>query len=132
MARAQNHGMSCHTFAEFYCARHGLRSEDYAPAVFRHALYPHARPFAAIVRYYFPDYFAADLDLVQAVGRLRKARDFSGEADAFAHHPANCGGLRRMLRLRVSARRLRALVRATLTGTGNPPQPAADSDPPFA
>ncbi len=115
------------TFAELYCTRHGFAPEIFAPAVLRRALYPHTRFFAALIRHFDSDYFAADLDLVRAAGRLRHLRDFASDAEDFAHHPANRGTLRRTFRLRVSVRRLRSLLRATLA---DPREPATTGDGP--
>lgn len=117
------------TFAEMYCARHGIPPEAYLRTIFRRALYPHARPFTALIQLFDGDYFAADLDLVQAAGRLRVLSDFTMDAEEFRHHPANRGLLRNGLRLRVSVRRLRALARATLPPSGN--TEPSDSGPPF-
>jgi len=123
--------MSRATFAELYCARHGLAPEAYVSAVFRRVLYPHARPCAAVIRLFHDDYFAADLDLVQAAGRLRAMEDFNLDAMEFRFHPANRGVLRRVLRLRVSAGRLRALIRVTLPETTKSGPPTAGSSAPF-
>ncbi len=119
------------SFSKQYCARHGLAPEAYAPAVFRHALYPHTRLLASLIRGLDDDYFAADLDLVQAAGRLHDPRDFDMEAEEFRHHPANHGFLRRVLRLRVSVGRLRAFVRETLPRTGRAGTTETGAEPPF-
>ncbi len=124
--------MSRATFAELYCARHGLAPEAYVPAVFRCALYPHTRLVVSWLRLFDSDYFAADLDLVQAAGRLRVIEDFNLDAMEYRFHPANHGALRRMLRLRVSAGRLHALIRATLPAAPHSRPPAAGSAPPLA
>lgn len=60
------------------------------------------------------DFFAADFDLIRAVGRVRRLKDFDTEAHAFAHHPANRGILRKKGRIRVSTKRLRSLMRETM------------------
>jgi len=102
------------TFSELYCERHGLKPEQYESVVLRRALYPHARLLAPFLRLLWPDYFAADLDFVRSVARLRRFREFSNEAEEFAHHPANRGFARLTVNLRVSSRTLRHMVRATL------------------
>ncbi len=125
--------MSRPTFAELYCARHGLEPDAYLPTVFRRALYPHTRLVVTWLRLMDSDYFAADYDLVQAAGRIRSLRDYAGDAVEFNHHPANQGVLRRVLRLRVSVRRLRALIRTTLPGRDSaspfPPSPTTSAPP---
>ena len=61
-----------------------------------------------------PDYFAADREFVRSVGRIRRRRDFEAEAFDYVHDPLNRGVLRQGLRLRVSARKMRHLVWATM------------------
>lgn len=118
--------MSSRTFAELYCERHALRPEQYADAVLRRSLYPHARLFAPVIRALSPDYFTADRDLVVGAGGLRRMRDFTVEVQDFVHHPANQGDMRKLLRLRVSTQRLARLVRETLHPDGHP-----GTEPPF-
>jgi hypothetical protein len=102
------------TFAELYCEKHGLKPEAYASVVLKRCLYPHASLVAPLIRAFWPEHFAADLDFVQSVGRLRRFREFYYEAEEFAHHPANRGFWRRTANVRVSSRALRRMVRATL------------------
>ena len=100
-------------FAEKFCAVRQIDPKQYEGAVLRLALRPAAswlRPVLAL----YPGYFTADLELVRGVGRIRRLRDFEGEAADFAHHPENRGFFRRALLLRVSVQRLRRLVRTTL------------------
>lgn len=102
------------TFAELYCEKHGLIPEDYEKVVLRRALYPHARLLAPFLRMIWPDHFAADLDFVRSVARLRRFREYFNEAEEFAHHPANRGFSRLTVNLRISSRTLRRMVRSTL------------------
>ena len=101
------------TFAEKFCAQRHIAPEKFEAAVLRLALHAPARvlrPFLAL----FPDYFSADRDFVSGVGRISQVNDFDLEAQDFAHHPSNHGVLRQGLRLRVSTRKLRRLVRSTM------------------
>ena len=106
--------MTDKTFAELYCANHGLKPEEYDAAVLTRSLYPHARVLAPLIRVLWPDHFVADLDFVRSVARLRRFREFFFEAEEFAHHPANRGFWRLTVNLRVSSRTLRRMVRSTL------------------
>lgn len=110
--------MNDKTFATRYCAQNGLSVADYEAAVLRAGLYPHARFIAPVVRFIWPDHFAADLDFVQKIGRLSRMRDFFHEAEEFVHHPANRGFWRTVMHVRVSARALRRVVRTTLHVSG--------------
>lgn len=111
------------TFAELYCEKHGLKPEEYDGVVLQRALYPHARLVAPLVRLMSEEHFAADLDFVRSVARLRRFREFFYEAEEFAHHPANRGFWRLTANIRISSRALRRMVRATLH-----PELEAESD----
>lgn len=102
------------TFSELFCEKRGLSAEKYERVVMRHALYLHARLFAPIVEFLWPQHFASDLDFVRSVARLRRYREFSYESEEFAHHPANRGFWRSAAHIRISSRKLRRIVRATL------------------
>jgi hypothetical protein len=106
--------MNDKNFAALFCANHGLAPEAYERAMFQRCLYPHARFLAPLVRLLWPAHFTADLDFVRSVGRLRRFREFSYEAEEFAHHPANRGFWRQTANVRISSRALRRVVRATL------------------
>ncbi|MBW8781070.1 MAG: hypothetical protein JF599_04175 [Verrucomicrobia bacterium] len=126
--------MSTPTFAESFCAQHRIAPEQFVQAVFKKALYRRARVFAPALRFFNHDYFAADFDLIYGVEHLRRVRDFTAEAERFNEHPGNRGWLRRRLCLRVSTKRLKALMRETLAhSTVRPavtasPFESADSD----
>lgn len=90
-----------------YCSRRELPPEQFETAVFHYGLYPHAR----LLRWFLGrQYFTADMEFIRAVAKLRSRRDFSVEATEFHQHPDNRSFLRRVLRLRVSASRIRRLL----------------------
>ena len=101
------------TFSEKFCAQHQLAPERYEAAVLRLTLHTPARLLQPLLGL-FPGYFSADRGFVRGVGRITRLRDFDPEALDFADDPANRGVLRQRLRLRVSTRRMRRLVHATL------------------
>ena len=101
------------TFAEKYCAQNRISPEKFADTVLRQTL----RPAGRVLRWLLvliPDYFAADLELINSVGRLKRMEGFDAEVMDFMYDPNNRGFLRRSLNLRISSRRLHALVRTTL------------------
>lgn len=102
------------TFLELYCEQHEIEPSEYERHVLRRILYPHAKPFAPILRLLWPQHFAADLELVRSVASVRRVRDLTAESDTHSYHPANVGALRLFFRLRASTTRLHRLVRATL------------------
>jgi hypothetical protein len=98
------------TFAEKFCARHNLPPEKYEETVLKYSLFPAAqwlRPVLLLKA----NYFAADREFVRGVGRLTRSSGFDSEAQDFLYHPNNRGFLRRVFKLRVSARRLSRVVR---------------------
>jgi hypothetical protein len=100
-------------FAEKFCAAHNVHPADYQEAVLRRTLRPMARVLRPVLNLN-RDYFASDRELIRDVGRLTRLEDFEAEAMDFSYNPYNRGLFHRVLRLRVSRRRLRALVRDTL------------------
>lgn len=102
------------TFSELYCVQNGIDQTRFAQHVLRRTLYPHARLLKPVLDVFRPDHFAADLDLIRAVGLLRRMRDVPAESEEYVHHPANTGMLRHTFRLRTSSARLHRVMRATL------------------
>jgi hypothetical protein len=102
------------TFAELYCEQRGLRPEAYDAAVLRETLYPHARLLAPFLKLIWSRHFSADIEFVRSVAILRRYREFFNETEEYAHHPENRGFWRMVANVRISSRRMRRLVRATL------------------
>ncbi len=102
------------TFAELYCEQRGLSPDAYDAAVLRETLYPHARLLVPLFKLIKPRHFSADLEFVHSVAVLRRFREFFNETEEYAHHPENRGFWRMALNVRISSRRMRRLVRATL------------------
>lgn len=99
------------TFRERYCQSLGLSLDQFEPHLFRRGLYWHARPLVPLLRL-IPDYFSADHEFVRSVGDIRSRRFFHAEAGEYHMDTANRGILRRFLRLRVSAERVRCEMEA--------------------
>ena len=123
-SRRRNMTFPSRTFAELFCARYHLPSENYAREMMRRALYPRARMVAPVIRIFWPTYFDADLDFVRGVGLIRRAQDLGGEVTDFHLHPRNRGFLRRTLKIRVSCQRMSGLV-AEAMGSGGSSVPGA-------
>jgi len=102
--------MNMATFAEKFCAKHGLPPGKYEKIVLRRSLYPAARLLRPVL-VLKADYFVADHEFIRRVGRLTRLGGFEAEVQDFIYDPNNRGFLRRVFKLRVSARRLRRLVR---------------------
>lgn len=98
------------TFAEEFCARRNLAPEKYEEFVLNDSFYPAARLLRPVLMLK-ADFFAADHEFIRRVGRLKRLGGFEAEVQDFLYDPNNRGFLRRVLKLRVSARRLRCVVR---------------------
>ncbi|HTZ20221.1 MAG TPA: hypothetical protein VMC06_05000 [Opitutaceae bacterium] len=117
-------------FVELYCQKRDISPDRFVEEVLAQTLYPHAHILYVLLIWLHRDYGAADFDFINGVGRLSRLQDFWVEAEEFAHHPRNFGLLRQRLRIRVSARRLRRLMKRTLHATI--PEPAWSSTVPWS
>ena len=72
-------------------------------------IYPHAWPLA-VLGGYRADRFVPDRALVNYCGGLRTRADVESELREFARLPENARFARRLLRVRISGRRLRRLA----------------------
>lgn len=99
------------SFADHYCRRHGIYREGFMLAVLQQTLPPVFSPWFSLILFFRPEYFTADFGFIVAVGRGRRYADYDQAVREFSAHPANRGFLRRWLRLRVSTRRMRRLLR---------------------
>jgi hypothetical protein len=97
------------TFAELFCRHRRLPPGKYREVMLRRCLYRRTLMFRRLLAFFSHGYFAADYDLISAVGLLREPEALHDEINTFLDHPANRGFLRRVLRLRVSTRRVRHL-----------------------
>ena len=102
--------------ADFFARRDGVSRAVALETMLRRALYPHARVLRLLLLVLDPDYFSADRDYVVSLGALRRRRDLGAETEAFLDHLENRRFPRRVLRLRISARRAHALVREWARG----------------
>ena len=123
-------------FAVLFCQKRNLARDRFVEEVLAESLYPHAHVLYVLLVWLHSDYGAADLDFIGGVGRISCLQDFWGEAEDFAHHPNNRGLLRQRLRIRVSARRLRRLLKETFrvpgaetTRPSTAPWPSGDPAP---
>ena len=94
-------------FAARYCRWRGLERSAYTEAVLAETLHPHAR----LLRPWLPQHcFILDRVFVENIGRLHRRREFNNLMLDFTQDPDSHGWLRDTLHLRLSVRRLHALV----------------------
>lgn len=101
------------TFAELFCAQHGVPRADFERVLVERSLHPQARALRRLLQLMPGDYFGPDLALARNVGQLTRAADFAWEVSDFHAHPANRRTLRRQLKVRLSISRLRRMVNRT-------------------
>ena len=112
------------TLAEHYCAARGLPADAFARAALHTCLPLPARLLHAPLRLLAPDFFAADVDLINNAGWLTRAEDLDLDLEDYRFHPCNQSRLRRKLGLSLSTQKLRRLVHRHLRDTQPTAQPA--------
>ncbi len=123
--------MSDPSFREVYCGLHGVEPLRFEREVLRLTLYPHAWLLAPLCHLFNRGYFTADFELIRSVSGYCHGHHFSAEAMDYSAHPANQSFWRRVLRIRVSVRRLFILIQQTLPVPHGAPA-AMGSARPFA
>jgi len=105
------------TFARQYCRSRAIETEDYTETLFTEALYPHAR----LLRCVLPRrLFSADRIFVGAIGRIRRRREFNNLMLDFTEAYENHTWLRDTLHLRISVKRMHAIVWEIFAGARKP------------
>lgn len=88
----------------------GIGAEAFNRFVLRNTLPIHAKLLLPVARLFSTDVLAADYDLIAEIAMLTSRREFSEYVSCRRYHPANRGGFRKVLRVRVSIARLHRLV----------------------
>jgi hypothetical protein len=96
-------------FAQKFCAHFEAAPGRYRSIALARALYPHARLLRPLLECFDSEFFAADREFVNEIGRLTRRRDFGVVADEFHKDSDNFRFLRRKLRLRVSTARMKSM-----------------------
>jgi hypothetical protein len=99
------------TFAEQFCQHYHVLPENYERAMLWRCLHRRTWMLVPFLRTMTLDYFAPDLDLIRAVGRVTHASRLREELSDFHAHPYNLSFARRRLKLRISTTRTTRLVR---------------------
>lgn len=102
--------MENRSFLELYCQCTGLRRSQFVTDVLQRTLYPHARPCLRLLEALDDQHFHPDYEFIEDVSLMRRPGDFSTAMRNFLEHPRNRSFLRRRLRMRISVRRMLALV----------------------
>jgi hypothetical protein len=111
------------TFRELYCENRQISHAQYERDLVMRCLHWQARPFYWLLGLNRA-YTSPDLEFVRCVGELHNRRQFRDEAAGFIYHPGNGGFLRKVLRLRVSTRRMQEIF-DELVSAGRTTRPQA-------
>ena len=99
------------SFSERVCENLGLHPNQYEDAVLRRCLYRKARILRPLLQGCNRNFFSPDRDFVRRIGKVRRREELTRELDDFFYHPNNTGWLRSGFKLRISCRKIVALVR---------------------
>jgi hypothetical protein len=92
-------------FRELYCERNEIAADDFERVLLRRGLHRRAKLVYWLLAM-FAHYRDADLEFIRSVGALTNLRSFNNLVFDFHTHSHNRWYLRRVLRLRVSTRRV--------------------------
>ena len=100
------------TFLERYCRFHHIEEDDFPLHLLGRCLHAPLRWIWPISKSALLDYLEPDIGCVRAAGRLSRRRELEEELTEFNYHPRNRHIWRRILKERLSTRRLRRELRA--------------------
>lgn len=98
------------TFRETYCERFGVDLAGFEAHALRRCLYPHARPIGFLRRCLGRPPFVPDIDWISAVGHCTDRHEVRHELNAALAYDPIGSFWRRLLRIRVSGKRVLQLA----------------------
>jgi hypothetical protein len=110
-------------FRDSFCERFNCPPEAYEKRVFWRCLYRRSLPLAAVVYALKPKFFELDFQTIRQLGVTRSSQEFRAELETFRYEYRMNGGFLRQLRLRISGKRMIALLRDVAPPRGDTPQP---------
>jgi hypothetical protein len=102
------------TFEEAYCAEHSCDHRQFLNTVYRRCLYRHALACAFLFGGLNSDFFSADRELVESVGRVRNMEGMHEELHSYFSDARNHTFLRHRLKFRLCTQRLSRLAASSL------------------
>lgn len=90
-----------------FCAHHHCPESEFERRFFRLALYRHAVPFAAVLRFLWPRFFHLDTEFVGWIGQSEDLADVRVEVDNFEYrNRTTWGWIRSGLKMRLNCTRV--------------------------
>ena len=102
------------SFSESVCEKLGLHPNQYENEVVNRCLYGKARVLRPLLKFYNRNFFSPDHEFVRRIGKIRRRAELMRELDEFYYHPKNGNWLRRRFKLRISCRKVVALVKEVM------------------
>ena len=99
------------TFLERYCQHHQITPERYMLHLLHRSLHAPLRFVWPLWPSAFTDYLEPDIACVHATGKLTRRRELESELVEYSYHPRNRTFWRRILKQRLSTRRIRRILR---------------------
>jgi hypothetical protein len=98
-------------FMSLFCEQHNCPLSEYEQRALRMCLYWQARIVGPLIRAIHPGYFDPDFELIRYLAKCRGRRNANNELVAFVENTNARGSFaRKILHIRISARKTRALV----------------------
>ena len=111
-----------------FCEQRRCPLSEYEERAFTACLYWRARIVAPLIRAILPRFFNPDFELIRYLGKCRGRRNANNELAGFMETTDARGSFaRKILRIRISARKARALVMEVFEHHAEP-APPAESD----
>jgi hypothetical protein len=99
------------SFRDAFCLRYACSPDEFEHRVFWMAIYRRSLPFAALVYAIHRRYFEMDFITIRELGKAQSSREFCSElSSGRSEYRAQLGFLRNTLRLRISGKRLAAIL----------------------
>ncbi len=99
------------TFRAGFCEHTGCAPEQFEQRLLRRGLHRRSLPLALLMRALRPDYFDLELRTLRYLGDSESTSEFRAELDTYRFEYRRKGGpLRRVLGVRLSGRRLMAIL----------------------
>ena len=104
-------------FKTAFCDRFAHPQVNFEKEVFWNALHPEMRPVAFLIRKLWPGFFHSDLDCIRSIANAESKQEVRAIIASLHYDPKfNRGFIRRVLRVRISGRRIMRLAGRVLAG----------------
>jgi len=107
-------------FLTLFCEKFHCRSGNFEKLVFRECVHPDGRDAARLMRLVYPGFFRSDFILLEDVKYATSFSEFQRRVDYHAAQTSHEGGLRFLLKVRLSKTRLLKLAQSVFASPDAP------------